>query len=332
MTPGEVASALTYGVVPAAPVPCRSDGTLDAEAHSGMARALAAAPIAGLAVWTHIGRGLHLEPELSVRVAESCRAALPAGRPLVAAIGARPRVQTTRGKRQRLTPPANPLALTGFVVSGTLEMAREATSAGADALLVFPPILLKDLDDRDNRIVEVHAALKEAGRPVLAWYLDEDEGGIRYSERVLDRVLALPHVAGIVVTTTDSVVAFQEVARRVPPDKLLISGDDRFLGYSLMLGARAITGAVAAARPGLVHSLLRSYRDGDWSSFVSASARCDALAAELVREPLGGVPRRVLHLMAHDGTIPADSAYDPWGPSVPAWQLEELVNAAARLA
>ena len=57
----------------------------------------------------------------------------------------------------------------------------------------------------------------------------------------LDAILDLPAVVGIKVATLDSVMTFQHVAEivRRHPGKLLITGEDRFLGYSIMMGADA---------------------------------------------------------------------------------------------
>src|SRR5207244_3430055 len=110
-------------------------------------------------------------------------------------------------------------------------LAREAKRSGADALLAFPR--------RDNPVV-YHAELSEQ-LPVIAFYLYEAAGGVSYDDATLHAILALPGVIGIKVATLDSVMTFQRIATamREHPDKLLITGEDRFLGYSLMMGARA---------------------------------------------------------------------------------------------
>jgi 4-hydroxy-tetrahydrodipicolinate synthase len=52
----------------------------------------------------------------------------------------------------------------------------------------------------------------------------------------LDDLLALPNVIGIKMATLDSVMTYQDVARHIQsrhPDKLLITGEDRFLWLQL---------------------------------------------------------------------------------------------------
>lgn len=286
--------------------------------------------VAGVAAWAHTGRGLHLTEETAAAVLASWRRALPRGRILIAGAGARPRAAAGH-PGVRVTPPADARGLTDFVIRGTVAMAAQARDLGADAILVYPPSLLAGLTDRDQRIVDVHVALAEVGLPVLAFVLYEAAGGCRYGPAVLDRILALPHVAGIKVATLDSVVTFQAVAARIPAGKLLISGEDRFLGYSLMMGARSALIGMGAALTGLQAALLAAHGSGDCERFVRLSAACDRLGAAAFRDPVDGYIRRMLWLLAVEGVIPREAAYDPWGPDVPEAQLEEVERVARDL-
>jgi len=326
-TAGALARSLTGGLIPAVPVPHRADGSFDPAAQDAYASWMATQDIAGVAVWAHTGRGLHLERETAAHLAASWRAALP-GKLLIAGVGARPKVRV--GKRARVTPPADPQGLTTFVIDATLEMAADAKAAGADAVLVYPPTLLRDLDDRDRRVVQMHKELGAVGLPVLAFSLYEAAGGVPYGPRVLDRLLALPHVAGIKVATLDSVLTFQDIAARIPEGSLLLTGEDRFLGYSLMMGARAALVGLGAARTALSAALLRAHAAGSLGEFHRLAAAVDRLAAVTFRDPMEGYIRRMLAVLACDGIVPVESSFDPWGPDVPAWQLQEL-DAALKL-
>ena len=323
-----LAGDLASGLVPAVPVPHRADGTFDRTAQDAFAAWMATQPIVGVAVWAHTGRGLYLTPETAAEVLTSWRSVLPPKARIVAGCGARPKL---RAGRARVTPPADPMGLTKFVIESTLEMAQDAKAHGADSLLVFPPVLLRNLEDRERRIVDVHAALADVGLPLIAFWLYEAAGGVLYSERALDRIIALGHVAGIKVATLDSPMAFQEIAARVPEGRVLVSGEDRFLGYSLMMGARSALIGLGAARPALTAALLAAHRGGDWPAFVRLSALVDRYGAVTFRDPMDGYIRRMLHVLAVDGVIPRQAAFDPFGPPVPPWQLEELERALPQL-
>lgn len=248
---------------------------------------MARQPVAGVAVWAHTGRGPHLSPEQRQQVLEDWRAALP-GKILIAG--------------------ANSAA-----------MAREARDGGADALLAFP---------RRDDSVAYHAELARE-LPVVAFYLYEAAGGVPYDDTVLHRILALDGVVGIKVATLDSVVTFQHIAAvmREHPDRLLITGEDRFLGYSLMMGARAALIGMGSALTDLQARLLRARADRDDRAFLRLSAQLDAFGEATFRDPMEGYIRRMLWALAAENVIPADSCDDPWGPVLPPAEREAVYRA-----
>jgi 4-hydroxy-tetrahydrodipicolinate synthase len=251
---------------------------VDEPAQRGYARWMAAQPVAGVAVWAHTGRGPHLSPEQRRGVLETWREALS----------------------DRL------------VVAGArdITMAIEARRGRADALLAFP--------ERADPVA-YHARLSRE-LPVIAFWLYEAAGGVAYDDATLHAILDLPGVVGIKVATLDSVMTFQRLAAllRAHPDKLLVTGEDRFLGYSLMLGARAALVGMGAALPDLQAGLLRAYAERDWPAFHARSALCDRLAEATFVPPMEGYVRRMLWAAAADGALPPEACDDPWGPALPA--------------
>ncbi len=274
-------------------VPVPFRGTeLDGGAQRAYARWMAAHPVAGVAVWAHTGRGPDLSAEHRREVLETWREALP-DRVVVA--GAR-----------------------------DITMAIAARRGRADALLAFP---------ERNDPVGYHRRL---GRelPVIAFYLYEAAGGVPYDDRTLHAILDLPEVVGIKVATLDSVMTFQRLAAlvRSHPEKLLVTGEDRFFGYSVMAGATAALVGMGAALPDVQADLLHAWRDRQWDRFVSLSALCDRLAQVTFTEPMEGYIRRMLWAAAADGALPREACDDPWGPALPGSErdLVEQVVAGAR--
>jgi 4-hydroxy-tetrahydrodipicolinate synthase len=207
------------------------------------------------------------------------------------------------------------------IVAGasSIEMAREAKRGGADALLAFPT--------RDNAIA-YHAEIARE-LPVIAFYLYEAAGGVSYDDATLHAILALPGVIGIKVATLDSVMTFQRIAAlmRDHPDKLLITGEDRFLGYSLQMGARAALIGMGAALTDVQAALLRSRASGDDRAFLRLSTQVDAFAETTFVAPMEGYIRRMLWALAADGVIPDDACDDPWGPALPAAERDQVRRA-----
>jgi len=258
-------------------VPVPFRGRLLAEdAQRAYAAWMADQRVAGVAVWAHTGRGPRLSADERRLVLSTWRAALP-DRVIVAG-------------------------------AGSLEMAREAKAGGADALLAFP---------RRADPVGYHAALCRE-LPVIAFYLYEAAGGVPYDDATLDAILALPAVVGIKVATLDSVVTFQRVAAVVQrhPHKVLITGEDRFLGYSLMMGARAALIGMGAALTDLQADLLRAWKSRDGATFVRLTSLCDAFGSTSFAVPVEGYVRRMLWALAAEGVIPDDACDDPWGPAL----------------
>jgi 4-hydroxy-tetrahydrodipicolinate synthase len=248
---------------------------------------MAGQQVAGVAVWAHTGRGPHLSADERGRVLATWRAALPLS----------------------------------VIVAGaaTLEMASEAQAGGADALLAFP---------RARDPVAYHAALGER-LPVIAFYLYEAAGGVAYDNQVLHAILALPSVIGLKVATLDSVMTFQRLAGllRDHPGKLLISGEDRFLGYSLAMGARSALVGMGAALTDVQAGLLDAFRSGDFPAFVRLSGVCDRFAQATFVPPIEGYVQRMLWALAADGVIPDDACEDPWAPSLAAVEREVVRRA-----
>ena len=114
-------------------------------------------------------------------------------------------------------------------------------------------------------------------------------------------------------------------------DKLLITGEDRFLGYSLAMGARAALVGMGAALTELQAALLVAFRNGNFAKFVRLSSVCDRFAAAAFASPVAGYVRRMLWALAADGVIPDDACDDPWGPGLPPAErdaVREAVRAA----
>jgi len=287
MTPFDI-QRLTWGLVPAVPVPFRGD-VLDERAQRDYARWMAGRPVAGVAVWAHTGRGPHLSAEQRRLVLDTWREALP-DRVLVA--GAR-----------------------------DVTMAIEARRGRADALLAFP--------ERHDPLA-YHTRLSRE-LPLIAFWLYEAAGGVAYDDDTLHRILDLPGVIGIKVATLDSVMTFQRLAAlmRSHPDRLLITGEDRFLGYSLMMGARGALVGMGAALPDVQVRLLRAFSNQDWAEFQRLSTVCDGLAEATFIPPMEGYVRRMLWAAAADGALPPEACDDPWGPPLPA-EERALVERAVR--
>jgi 4-hydroxy-tetrahydrodipicolinate synthase len=213
-------------------------------------------------------------------------------------------------------------------------MARQAAGLGANALLVHPPVAFRARPDCDRLLLDYHASIATAGLPLVLFYLYEAAGGISIPASALAELLSRPEVVGIKVATLDSVMTFQDVARFVRDHaarKLMITGEDRFLSYSLMCGADAALIGMAAACTAIQAELLQAYWSGQAERFLSLSPAVDDLAQHTFVAPMEGYIQRMLWCLAHQGIIPADAAFDPWGPALDTAEFDQIGECVARL-
>jgi 4-hydroxy-tetrahydrodipicolinate synthase len=309
----QLKETLAGGLIPAVPVMFDRTHQFHERAHASYVDYMRMQPIAGVAVWAHTGRGLHLPKDVARRVIEDWRGALP-DKPLIAGVGAD--------------------SETSDPSEATLAMAADDAQYGADAVLAYPPAWLRRHEARDRLIVEHHARLDQLGLPVVLFYLYEAAGGISYNAGVLDELLSLPNVVGIKMATLDSVMTYQDVARYIQarhPDKLLITGEDRFLAYSLQRGASAALIGMGAVCCELQAELLRSHFEGRAERFLELSDTVDELAEVLFINPMEGYIGRILCAVAKLGIIPEEAAYDPWGPSLSASEIEKIETALSNV-
>jgi 4-hydroxy-tetrahydrodipicolinate synthase len=301
----ELTASLTGGLIPAAPVMFDREHRFHERAHEAYVSFMSSQPIAGVAVWAHTGRGLLLDDDTAQRVMRQWREAVD--KPLIAGVGAQADSQAA--------------------TDATLAMASRAADYGADALLVYPPSWLRHHEQRDSLIVEHHEHLSKLGLTLVLFYLYEAAGGVRYTKTVLDELLTLPNVIGIKMATLDSVMTYQDVASHVQsrhPNKLLITGEDRFVGYSLRRGANAALIGMGAVCSDLQAELIEAHFTGNAERFLELSDQVDRLAEVLFIDPMEGYIGRILYALARLGVISADAANDPWGPALTAPELENI--------
>ncbi|MFF8827931.1 dihydrodipicolinate synthase family protein [Streptomyces sp. NPDC015131] len=301
-------------VLPAVATPMDAAGTVDLGALGRYAERIAAERIGGVAVWAHTGRGLYLSEADRRRVLTVWREAV-AG-PVVAGAG----VPRSAGAVDR-----------DGAVDATVAMAVAAAEGGADAVMVYP---LARLAGDDDAAVELHERVAaESGLPVVGFFLHGEAGGYPYPPELVERLLASPSAVGMKLATLDRAMACQDAIRAVERGgRLVITGEDRMFGPSLMWGADTALVGIAAARVPLTVAVLEAWRTGDHGRFVRASGRLDRFAEATFRAPIEGYVQRMLWAAVWEGLIPEEAAHDPYGPALPASERAAVVACLEALA
>nr|WP_281386819.1 dihydrodipicolinate synthase family protein [Jiangella mangrovi] len=276
-------------MVAAAATPMRADGSTDPGVCSAYFGHLVRAGAGGLAIAAHTGRGDRLPITTK---ADLVRRAAALDVPVVAGVGG------------HADGPGH-----------DLEWAATAAAAGAQALLVFPPA-----DTDPDAVVAHHEAIAGAsGLPLIAFDLYTRP----YAPSTLARLLDLPSVGAFKPARLHDAIACQEgIAAARARGKLVLTGEDRMLGASLMWGAEgALIGLAAAAAQISVAAVatfaaavLTSARDAA-TRFIEVSAVVDELSRVTFRPPFDGYVQRMLWIAADEGTIPEEFAVDPYRPA-----------------
>jgi 4-hydroxy-tetrahydrodipicolinate synthase len=298
-------------LLPAVVTPMSADGVVAYDALAAYASAIAAGPIGGVAVWAHTGRGLYLSEADRGKVLATWRAATSA--PLVAGVG---------------VPRSTGAATLQEAEDATVAMAVTAAGFGADAVMVYPLAAYGELPDGDGAAVRLHQRVAaESGLPLVGFYLHGEAGGYPYSPSLIKELLSLPELLGVKTATLDRAVECQDAiwAGR-STGKLLITGEDRMYGPSMMWGADTALVGIAAAQVELSAAVLRAWTAGDSSGFLDASERLDRFAAATFYAPIEGYVQRMLWAAAWEGIVPEEAAHDPYGPALPRSERDLVIH------
>lgn len=310
----------------AVPVPFDERGRFRDDAQEAYVRYLVREPVDGVVVWAHTGRGLHLDVEVADAVLRSWRSGLDSegtgGQTLIAAAGSAPIDRSAGGWESR-------------VVEGAVSMAERAREGGADALLVYAPTAFEDHGERRRWVADYHRAIAGVGLPLIAFYLYRAAGGLSYTTNELRDILSISGVAAIKMATLDSVCTYQDVLRLVQfefPDRVVLSGEDRFLGYSLLRGARGALVGMGAVLAGLQKRLVEACLVGPADEALLRLRQVDELGECLFSPPMEGYISRILFALSTLGVLPSDATFDPWHPSPDGDEKRRIARVVTRLA
>jgi 4-hydroxy-tetrahydrodipicolinate synthase len=309
-------------LLPAVPVPMTADYAIHRKAQDAYVRYMSSHQVGGVAVWAHTGRGLHLERDTRMEIMKSWRDGFSDGRLVIAGVGALPDATLPEDKR-----------LSKFQ-DDTVRMAEDALEAGADAFLVYAPVIYRDRPDQDELVADYHRRLAQYGVPLVLFYLYRGAGGISYSHTLLDALMSIPQACAIKLATLDSVTTYQDVARVINekhPDISLITGEDRMVGYTLMRGGvSALIGMGSACTKPQV-DLLNHWFSGNAAAFLDLSSKVDDFSEVTFAKPMDWYIIRQLWCLVLEGVIPEDAAHDVLGRTISRDEVRLLEATMKRL-
>jgi 4-hydroxy-tetrahydrodipicolinate synthase len=275
------------GVIPAAVLPMTADFEPDYKAFEKYINWLIAENAVSIAVNMDTGEG----PQLSA--AEKCRVIEVA-------------VHIAKGR----------CGIVSGVMGGTTRDAAEASKkyreAGADGLVVFPNAAFRN-EPLDARIpVEYHQAIADAsGLPLILFQLAPIFGGVNFKRETLLKLLEIPAVVAIKEASFDAqYFTYTIETLKLSDHKVtLLTGNDRFITESFMLGAEGALLGFCAIGCGLVAEMLKKFKQGDWHAAVGMRSRVQGFANVIYKDPMLDYRARCKVALAHIGVLEFGQAY-----------------------
>jgi 4-hydroxy-tetrahydrodipicolinate synthase len=204
------------GLIPATVTPLTDGFALDVPALRSYVRWLRGFEgVKALAVNMDTGEGPHLSREERRQVLEAYAGEVQGRTPLLAGVAAR-------------------------YTAEAVELARDAASAGASGLVVFPIPAFAGEPLPPELPYEYHAAIARAtGLPLVLFQLQPALGGVIFAPETLRKLLEIDQVVAIKEASFDR-SRFDETARLVaaaPRRIALLTGNDNFILDSFLSGA-----------------------------------------------------------------------------------------------
>jgi len=197
------------------------------------------------------GEASLLDDDEADRVLAVVRAAVPAGRTLIAGVGR----ESTRA---------------------TVAAARRAAAAGADAVLVRTPSFYRAHVPVAALVAHYTAVADASPVPVLL-YNYAAFTGVNLAPDTIARLAAHPNVAGLKETSTDG-AQFADLSAAVPARFTVMAGSAPGVYAALCAGAQGAILAVACVTPELCLELFEHARQGRFAQALECQQRLTPLA------------------------------------------------------
>lgn len=260
------------GILPAVVTPLDENGAFLPESFEKLCARLYAAGSDGLYVCGQTGEGLQQSPEQRKRVVEAAVRCTPAGRIVMAHIGA---------------------ASTQTAV----ELARHAEAAGAQAVSSLPPAGAYSMEE----VRAYYAAIASSvSIPLLVYFFP----GFAANPKSLGDLVSLceiPNVAGLKFTSMD-LYTLGELKRQ---GAVIFSGFDEILVAGLLMGADGGIGSFYNVTPDWFVELYMAARAGDWQMARGVQERINRIITIGLRYPVHSAVKEMLRWQGLDCGVTA---------------------------
>jgi len=277
-----VSSVKLQGSLPASLCPFRADYSVDEEAFAAHVRWLAEASRGGGIVCNgHAGEVASLTRQERKRVVEVAVREAKGKAPVVAGV-------------YTDSPPE------------AVEFARDAESAGADAILLFPPPVFGGGGNRTEVMVVNYARTVAAAIRIGVVIFQFPIAGLGYPTEILLRLLEIPNVVGV-KEGSDHLPTFERNLRAIKkarPEVSVLTTNNTMLFASTALGADGILSGSGAVVADLHAELFTAVREGDLRAAQKVNDRIWPLTQVFYCDPIVNMHNRMKVALEYLGRQP----------------------------
>jgi N-acetylneuraminate lyase len=243
----------TNRILPALVTPLLPTGQLDEPSTERLINHLYQSGVGGLYVTGSTGEGIYLDFEIRQRLVEIA-------------------VSLSKGR-------GNVIVHVGAVqASKTIDLAKHAARAGADAVSSIPPFA------GGYSWAEVHAFYSELAKhsplPVIAYYIPGLTGQQRTVEE-LASLLKIPNIAGYKFTEYN-LYTMQRLLARFSEGQIMYNGPDEMLALGLQFGAHGGIGTTYNFMPRLIVQIANLCREGRFDQAVAVQKQANDIIEPLL--------------------------------------------------
>jgi 4-hydroxy-tetrahydrodipicolinate synthase len=277
-----VSSVKLQGSLPASLCPFRADYSVDEEAFAAHVRWLAEASRGGGIVCNgHAGEVASLTRQERKRVVEVAVREAKGKAPVVAGV-------------YTDSPPE------------AVEFARDAESAGADAILLFPPPVFGGGGNRTEVMVVNYARTVAAAIRIGVVIFQFPIAGLGYPTEILLRLLEIPNVVGV-KEGSDHLPTFERNLRAIKkarPEVSVLTTNNTMLFESTALGADGTLSGSGAVVADLHAELFTAVREGDLRAARKVNDRIWPLTQVFYCDPIVNMHNRMKVALEYLGRQP----------------------------
>jgi 4-hydroxy-tetrahydrodipicolinate synthase len=157
----------------------------------------------------------------------------------------------------------------GYDTREVIEAAREMQAAGAEGLLSVTPYYNKPTPDG---LVRHYQAIAEATPLPIVVYNVPGRTGCNVDPATLARLASIPHVAGV-KEASGNMAQIAEALVAVPPEFLVLCGDDALTLPSMAIGAKGVVSVASNELPAEMAQLVEAAEASDFTFAREIHAR-----------------------------------------------------------